>query len=84
MKTRIENNGLKDIMVITAEEGKVFRRKGTEDIFGEEIWLGYSHYIGGVKQDPPHLDVPEDFEEIDAPVEEEPEEETEDVEENTI
>ena len=84
MTTRIENNGLKDVTVITADEDKVFRRKGTEDIFGNEIWLGYSYYIGGVKQDPPHLDVPEDFEEIDAPIEEEPKEETEDVEENTI
>ena len=52
---------------IKAEEGKVFRRKGTEEIFGEEIFLGYSHYIGGVLQNPPHYDVPEDFEEIDAP-----------------
>lgn len=60
---------------IIAEEGKVFRRKGTNDIFGEEIWLGYSYYIEGVLQNPPHLDVPEDFEEIDAP--EEPFEESE-------
>lgn len=67
MKTRTENNGINDVTVITAEEGKVFRRKGTEDIFGDEIWLGYSYYIGGVKLDEPHLDVPEDFEEIDTP-----------------
>jgi len=72
MTTRIENNGIRDITVITADEGKVFRRKGTEDIFDKEIWLGLSYYIGGVKQNPPHQDVPEDFEEIDAPVEEEP------------
>lgn len=70
MKTRTENNGIQDVTVITAEEGKVFRRKGTEDVFGEEIWLGYSHYINGVMQDPPHKDEPEDFEEIDAPEEE--------------
>ena len=60
---------------IIASEGKVFRRIGTEDIYGDEIYLGYSHYIGGVLQNPPHLDVPEDFEEIDAPIEEENEEE---------
>lgn len=54
---------------MVADEGKVFRRIGTEDIFGDEIYLGYSHYINGVKQDPPHKDVPEDFEEIDAPPE---------------
>lgn len=55
---------------IIAENGKVFRRIGTEDLFGNEIYLGYSHYIGGVKLEEPHLDVPEDFEEIDEPVEE--------------
>lgn len=57
---------------IIAAEGKVLRRKGTEDIFGGEIWLGYSHYINGQKLPVPHLDVPEDFEEIDAPEWEEP------------
>lgn len=31
---------------------------------GSELWLGYSHYIGGVLQNPPHKDVIEDFEEI--------------------
>ena len=58
---------------LIADEGKVFRRKGTEEIFGEEIYLGYSYYINGVLQNPPHYDVPEDFEEIDKPVEEEEE-----------
>lgn len=71
MTIETRNNGIRDITVIKADEGKVFRRKGTEDIFGDEVWLGYSYYINGVKQDPPHLDVPEDFEEIDAPIEEE-------------
>lgn len=52
---------------IIAGEGKVLRRKGTDEIFGEELYLGYSHYIGGVLQNPPHYDVPEDFEEIDEP-----------------
>lgn len=52
---------------IIADEGKVFRRIGTEEIFGSEIYLGYSHYIDGVRQDPPHLDSPEDFEENDDP-----------------
>ena len=50
---------------ITADEGKVFRRISTGEVFGHEIYLGYSHYIDGVLQDPPHLDTPEDFEEID-------------------
>lgn len=34
---------------------------------GSELWLGYSHYIGGVLQNPPHKDVIEDFEEIPLP-----------------
>lgn len=50
---------------ITADEGKVFRRIATGKVFGKDIYLGYSYYIGGALQDPPHLDVPEDFEEID-------------------
>lgn len=52
---------------IIADEGKVFRRIGTNDVYGNEIYLGYSYYIGGVLQDPPHGDIPEDFEEIDDP-----------------
>ena len=59
---------------IIADSGKVFRRIGTNEIFGEEIWLGYSYYIDGVKLDEPHLDIPEDFEEIDALEEESSEE----------
>lgn len=60
---------------IIADEDKVFRRKGTEEILGSELYLGYSYFIDGVLQDPPHYDVPEDFEEIDKPEEypEEPE-----------
>ena len=52
---------------IIADEGKVFRRKGTDELFGADIYLGYSHYINGIRQSPPHLDIPEDFEEIDDP-----------------
>ncbi len=69
MKTEIRNNGIKDITILIADEGKVLRRKGTEDIFGDEISLGYSYYMSGKKLEIPHLDVPEDFEEIDAPEE---------------
>lgn len=49
---------------IIADAGKVFRRIASGEVFGNELYLGYSYYIGGVLQDPPHLDVPEDFEEI--------------------
>ena len=67
MRTELRNNGITDITVVIANEGKVLRRIGTDEIFGNEIYLGYSYYIEGVKQEPPHLDVPEDFEEIDEP-----------------
>lgn len=52
---------------IIADEGKIFRRIVSGEVFGKEIYLGYSHYIGGILQNPPHLDIPEDFEEIDDP-----------------
>lgn len=62
---KIEGNKL------SADEGKILIRKVSGENYGTTIYLGYSYYIGGVLQDPPHKDVPEDFEEIDAP---EPEE----------
>lgn len=65
MRTEIRNNGIKDLTILIPDEGKVLRRIGTQDIFEGEFALGYSYYIGGIKQDPPHLDTPEDFEEID-------------------
>lgn len=62
---------------IIASEGKVLRRKADGHIYGTEIYLGYTHYINGVLQDPPHKDAAKDFDEIDAPeeVDEEPTEE---------
>jgi hypothetical protein len=59
------------IIIITADEGKVFRRIADGQVYGKEISLGYSYYIGGVRLTEPHLDVPEDFEQIDEPVREE-------------
>jgi hypothetical protein len=70
MTQEIRNNGIQDYVVIIADEGKALKRKGTDEIFGSEIALGYSYYISGIKLDEPHLDVPEDFEEVDAPPEE--------------
>lgn len=70
MTIETRNNGLADCTVIIADEGNTFKRIVSDEIAGNEIWLGYSYYIGGVLQDPPHLDVPEDFEEIDAPKDE--------------
>lgn len=70
MKIEIRNNGIKDCTVLIAEDGKIFKRKNSEDELGDEIWLGYSYYLNGVKLDTPHLDTPDDFEEIDTPIEE--------------
>lgn len=52
---------------IIADEGKIFRRISDGKLYGKEISLGYSYYINGVKLAEPHLDVPEDFEQIDDP-----------------
>ena len=71
MTQEIRNNGETDYIVIIADEGKVLRRIGTDEIFGSEIALGYSHYINGELLPEPHKDVPEDFEEIDEPENEE-------------
>ena len=57
--------------IITASEGKVFRRISDGFIFGKEINLGYTHYLGGEKLEEPLLELPEHFEEIDEPVREE-------------
>ena len=57
--------------IITASEGKVFRRISDGLIFGKEINLGYTHYLGGEKLEEPLLELPEHFEEIDEPVREE-------------
>ena len=56
--------------IIKAGEGKVFRRISDGFIFGKEINLGYTHYLGGKKLEEPLLELPEHFEEIDEPVEE--------------
>ena len=56
--------------IIKAQEGKVFRRISDGFIFGKEINLGYTYYIGGKKLEEPLLELPEHFEEIDEPVRE--------------
>ena len=62
----IKNSNLNPIgLTIIAIDGKVFRRKSDGFIFGEEICLGYAYIIGGEVLPEPHLEVPEDFEEID-------------------
>lgn len=54
--------------IIKASEGKVFRRISDGFIFGKEINLGYTHYLGGEKLEEPLLELPEHFEEIDEPI----------------
>jgi hypothetical protein len=57
---------------IIADEGKVFKRIEDDLIFGNEIYLGYTWYINGIKLDEPKEEKAEDFEEIDKPEDEEP------------
>lgn len=56
--------------IIKASKGKVFKRKSDGFIFGKEINLGYTYYIGGNKLEEPLLELPEHFEEIDEPTKE--------------
>lgn len=53
--------------VLYADEGKWLRRIVDQSIYGDKIYLGYTYYINGVLQTPPHLDTPADFEEIPIP-----------------
>ena len=55
---------------ITAEEGKVLRRISDGQLFGNEIYLGYTYYLSGEKLEEPLLELPEHYEEIDDPAEE--------------
>lgn len=57
-------------MIIKAQEGKVFRRIADGTVYGNELDLGYTHFIGGELLAEPHLDTAEDFEQIDTPTEE--------------
>ena len=56
--------------ILKASKGKVFRRISDGFIFGNEINLGYTYYLGGKKLEEPLLELPEHFEEIDKPIKE--------------
>ena len=56
---------------ITAEEGKVLRRISDSQLFGNEIYLGYTYYLSGEKLEEPLLELSEHYEEIYDPAEEE-------------
>jgi hypothetical protein len=49
---------------IIADNGKILRRISDKMIVGTEYWLGYIYYLGGVKLLEPHLEIPNDFEEL--------------------
>ena len=52
---------------LIADEGKVLRRISDSWIAGKEIFLGYAYLIGGIKLEAPLLELPEHYEEVDAP-----------------
>lgn len=64
MTTEIVNIYNRDVTVMRADEGKVFRRKHDGFIMGNEIFLGNDYSTGTARQD-----LPEYYEEIDAPEE---------------
>lgn len=54
--------------VITADEGKVLRRISDGTVFGKELWLGYTYYLGGELLPEPLYELPEHYEQIDEPI----------------
>ena len=55
--------------VIKAELGKCFKRKIDGIVFGDEIYLGTTYYLDGIKLQEPIQETPDNFEEIDIEVE---------------
>ena len=57
----------KTITTIVADEGKILVRKSDGHIAGEKITLGYNYYEAGIPLSEPHLETPDDYEEVDKP-----------------
>lgn len=51
--------------IIKADEGKLLVRKSDGWVAGEQVSLGYNYYEAGVALSKPHLEVPDDYMEID-------------------
>lgn len=58
---KIENN------IITAEGGFILRRISDQQEFSNKLHLGYTHYLDGELLEEPLLEIPEHYEEIEAP-----------------
>lgn len=56
---------------LVAAEGKTLRRISDGWICGDEIYLGYTYYLNGEKLDEPLQELPEHYEEVEKPKEEE-------------
>lgn len=54
-------------IVITAGEGKVLRRISDGWVGGTEVYLGMTYYLNGRKLEEAIQELPEHYEEIDAP-----------------
>lgn len=52
---------------LLADDGKVIVRISDGQIFGTSLDLGYTYYIGGQLQDPPHKETPEEYTEATPP-----------------
>ena len=53
--------------IIEAEDGKLLVRKSDGWIAGDRVHLGYNYYEAGVGLSQPHLEVPDDYMEIEKP-----------------
>ncbi|AYZ13732.1 hypothetical protein EGY05_18085 [Chryseobacterium arthrosphaerae] len=51
--------------IIKADPGKCFKRKTDGVVFGDEIYLGTTYYLDGIRLQEPIQETPDDFEEID-------------------
>ena len=57
----------KAITTIHADDGKLLVRKSDGQIEGESVTLGYNYYEAGIPLSEPHLETPDDYEEVDKP-----------------